>query len=344
MKERDSNLELLRIISMCGIIVMHYFNKDLGGVIQNCVFPNFSWIFSHILNSVCIPLVNCFVLITGYFLVEKTIFSFRKPLYLLLITVFYGVIAYAIAITAGGEISLDGIVMAICPYFYGKRWFVETYIILILLAPFLSKLLKTLSKQQFELLLTIQIVIFSIWYSLGLSAPILDDGYGIINFISLYMIGGYIRLYDNKSEYLLWKKTRYVSIFITCALLTFGLSYFINSYGYAFITNIIGSTAIFIFFLKLDFGKNKFINRISETAFDAYFIHSDTNTSNLLINEVLKGKCFVDSPWMILHLLLVIPIIWLIGIFVNMFRKYIFHASVDRWLNRCTHVNRQIQI
>ena len=65
MRQRSSNLELLRIVSMCGIVDMHYFG--MGGAVQNSTFPAFSWFVTHFLNSFCIPLVNCFVLITGYF-------------------------------------------------------------------------------------------------------------------------------------------------------------------------------------------------------------------------------------------------------------------------------------
>ena len=64
-KSRTSNFEVLRIVSMCGIIAVHYMNSEIGGAIQNAVFPNFSWIFMHFLSSFCVPLVNCFVLISG---------------------------------------------------------------------------------------------------------------------------------------------------------------------------------------------------------------------------------------------------------------------------------------
>ena len=74
-KERHSNFEVLRIISMCGIIVLHYFNSSYGGMIQNAQFPGFPWIFSNFIDGFCIPLVNCFVIISGFFLVNNYIFS-----------------------------------------------------------------------------------------------------------------------------------------------------------------------------------------------------------------------------------------------------------------------------
>lgn len=117
MKARNSNLELLRIISMCGIIIIHYSGSELGGAVQNALFPNFSWMFTHFLNAFCVPLVNCFVLITGYFLIDKMTFSLKKPVSLLFITAFYGLLSYIVAAFAGIEPYQGGVLYALFPYF-----------------------------------------------------------------------------------------------------------------------------------------------------------------------------------------------------------------------------------
>ena len=67
--QRTSNFELLRIISMCGIIAIHYANSEIGGAAQNVVFPNFSWMYVHFVGAFCTPLVKCFVLMSGYLLI-----------------------------------------------------------------------------------------------------------------------------------------------------------------------------------------------------------------------------------------------------------------------------------
>ena len=343
MTERKSNLELLRIISMCGIIVMHYFG--MGGAVQNNAFPSFSWFAVHFLNSFCVPLVNCFVLISGYFLIGRTSFSLKKPVELLFITAFYGFLSYMIFVCAdSASFSLAGALQAVFPFVIGKRWFVETYIILLLLAPFLNKLLTSLSKEAFRLLLFIQLAVFCLWYSLGLSAPLLDDGYGIINFLTLYMLGGYVRLYGQESKWLNLRKRVCGLIFAACALLTFVLSYFINPYGYAFATNIIGALAAFLFFLKWDLGIRRSINRISAAAFDVYFVHSDMSTSRLLFYYLLGAKFVTDTPWMVPHILAVIPAVWLLGFLTYSLRKRLFAVTVDRWLDRIAWVVQSREI
>lgn len=344
MTERKSNLELLRILAMCGIIFIHYTGAELGGAVINGAFPNFSWFFVHFFNSFFVPLVNCFVLISGYFMISSRSFSLKKPLNILMICVFYGVISYIIALLAGVQPHAGGILYALFPYFWGNRWFVETYVMLLLLAPFLNKLLNSLTRDQYRLLLIVQLALFCVWYSLGLSAPILDDGYGIINFLTLYMLGGYIRLYEAESKWLNRRKRCYGLVFISCSLLTFVLSYFINPYGYAFITNIIGALAAFLFFLKWDLGNNRVINQISVASFDVYFVHSDFNTSRLLIYHLLGAKFVADTPWMLPHVLLVISIMWLLGFATYRLRKRLFAATIDRWFSRISWIARSHEI
>lgn len=342
MCKRKSNLELLRIISMCGIIVMHY--CGMGGAIHHNLFPSFSWLFTHVVNSLAIPCVNCFVLITGYFMIDKSSFSLRKIIELLIITVLYGGISYLIILYVGGNsITIKGVFESIFPFIIGKRWFVESYIILLLLIPFINKTLRDLERFQYRILLIIQLSIFSVWYSIGLSAPLLDDGYGVINFITLYMIGGYIN-HNKEDKFLNWKKEQYLGIYIISAVITFVFSYFINPYGYAFFTNIIGASALFIAFLKWNIGTKAIINKISASVFDVYFVHSDFNTSYLLFYEWLGAKYVVDSPKIMLHIIFVVMVVWIIGIISFIIRKFVFSISISRWLDNVVWINREIEI
>lgn len=345
-KERYSNFELLRIISMCGIIMLHYFNSSYGGMIQNAQFPDFSWIFSNFIDSFCIPLVNCFVIISGFFLVSKDEFGLRKPVNLLFVTAFYGIIAFFIGVVFGNtKFTLYNLLVSIFPFFAGYRWFVETYLILILFSPFINIILNSLNKRNFRILLAIQIFIFSVWYSIGLSAPLLDNGYGIINFITLYLIGAYLRLFVfERIKEQKQNKWGYLYIYIFVSILTFILSYFMNPFGYAFITNIVAAVAIFSFFCCVDMGSRSIINKISNCAFDVYFIHSDINTSNLLIGRLLHGHLFINSPLMIFHMIFTVIIVWVIGYIACTLRTKLFKVSLEPILDRVLILNRVIDL
>ena len=344
MKQRNSNLELLRIIAMCGIVALHYTGEDLGGAVSNYVFPQFSWFFVQGLNSVFAPLVNCFILITGYFLIRKTVFSLKKAAELLAITLFYGAVSFGIAWAVTGGKTTVGLFGSLFPFVRGSRWFVETYIILILIAPFLSMMLCRLSKRSYQILLAVQLTFFSLWYSVGLSAPLLDNGYGIINFVTLYMVGGYIRLFGDQVSWLCWKRWKYGLVFAGCTALTFCLSYFIYPFGYAFVTNIVASVAAFLFFLKWNLGTNKVVNFLAGAAFDVYFVHGDANTARLLIFELLGAKFVQDTPWMLLHLPAVILAVYVLGIAAYIVRSWLFRYTVDKWIGKVPFLCRQTDI
>lgn len=339
-RERMSNFELLRIVSMLGIVAIHYMAKDFGGMSGQSSFPEFSWYFSQLIYSFAYPLVNCFVLISGYFLINKKNFGIRKVIDLIIITAFYGIIGYIIGVYCGvTTLSLTGVFYSVFPFFASRRWFVETYIILVLLAPFINKAVRKIDQRSFQILLVIQVAIFSLWYSIGLSSPVLDDGYGIINFITLYLLGAYYRLFGEKTFLLKLGKYKLGIAYILCSLLTFGLSYFIYPFGYAFITNIIGSVLAFGFFIKIGMGYRKRINMLSAAAFDVYFVHSDIYTSRLLIYELLQGKLFVGSIWMIPHLIFVSAIVYLFGFFMYKLRRLLFSITIDKALNHSKLVN-----
>lgn len=332
---RKSNIELLRIVSMLGIIAIHYFNSDMGSVATNASFPNMLWIFRQMLLSLTIPLVNCFILISGYFMIfKKNDNENKKICKLIFITAFYGFFSYFIYLIVCNEsFSISKLFFSLIPFFSGKRWFVETYIILLLLIPYLNIMLKQISREKYFRLIVIQILLFSLWYSIGLSAPLLDDGYGIINFITLYLIGGYIRLYENDIQFLNKNKYFYLFGFLLVSLITFILSYFINPFGYAFITNIMGSVSIFIFFNKINIKENAFINKIASFSFDVYFIHSDPLTSSLLFQNILNTTMVTNVLILIPHMIFTLIFIYIIGIVFGFIRIHIFN-----FLNEIIHI------
>ena len=336
LNNRNSNIEFLRIISMCGIISLHYFNPSLGGITQNVVFPSFSWLFSFFCNSFTVPMVNCFVLITGYFMVSKTESKHSRILEIIEMTTLYGVSSYLIAVIAGhANLSWQECIYSIMPFLAGRRWFVQTYVILLLIAPFLSKVLLQLKENEYKYLVCVLVSVFSLWYSIGkntsifrlpISSPVSDNGYGIQNFVLLFILGGWINRFRQLSFFKL-SNISYLVIYLVSSIVTFINSYFSDPFGYAYITNIVGACALFLFFVNLPVRHNEIINRISKATLDAYFVHSEKWTSGLLISHLLFGEAVVDKPIMIPHMIITIIVIWMIGYLMYCIRKWLFRTT-----------------
>ena len=68
--KRQANFELLRIVAMLMIIVLHYLNKSnlLLLFTQEQTAVNY---VMHLIVAFCIVAVNCYVLLSGYFMVES---------------------------------------------------------------------------------------------------------------------------------------------------------------------------------------------------------------------------------------------------------------------------------
>ena len=86
-KQRNSTLELLRVLSMIGVLGLHYMNKSIGGGL-NATLP-YNVVLTHFLESICITSVNVFILISGYFMIYQKTTGLRKAIDLYLVLLCY---------------------------------------------------------------------------------------------------------------------------------------------------------------------------------------------------------------------------------------------------------------
>ena len=77
--QRESGIELLRIIAACSVIWLHT-NLPWGIPLADGA----NNVLLHIFEGVAIPAVDIFILITGYFMVNRKSVSIGKPVSLLL--------------------------------------------------------------------------------------------------------------------------------------------------------------------------------------------------------------------------------------------------------------------
>lgn len=339
-KTRQSNFELLRIIAMMMIIGLHYFNGTMGGALNHSI--GYNYYLTHLFESLFIVGVNCFVLITGYFMIGKSEININKIIKLMISLIFYSLIFYGISIVIGqNHFSFKEIVFAIIPFVAGRRWFVEAYIILFLLIPFLNVALTSISIKKYRILLAIMLVFFSLWCSFLPYPPETDNGYGIINFVFLYCIGGYIKLY--------WKNIKAAKIYafgyMLCALFTFISSLIPHlqnrAWGYSYIFNIIGAVFLFLAFSKLKI-KSKVINLISPYMFGVFIIHSDSSLTNFIYQDL--GRCFEfwNSPYLIIHIFIFISITLIVCVAIDMIKEKVFKNTLFRFIDKFKIFNLKI--
>lgn len=90
-KDRNSAVELLRLLSICGIICMHIYGHVTEGVVDLAYYV--------FINTLCNCGVSLFVLISGFYTIKPTISGGIK---IILITIFYSVLSYMLKTPRGG--------------------------------------------------------------------------------------------------------------------------------------------------------------------------------------------------------------------------------------------------
>lgn len=321
------------------IIILHYFNSQMGGLFENVKKFSMNYWISHFIESACIIAVNIFIIITGYFSYKKEEVRISKVIKLLFLMFFYGIIISSAIISTGlVKFNIKDFVMSVT-----SRWFVIIYIILYLMIPYINKIINSLSQKEFRTLMLINIFFFYLWPTIFTGTTLKDGGYGIINFINLYMIGCYIRLFkdDNKiSKFLL------LLIYILCTCLTCAFSVFSSrAWEYSSIMNLANSIVLFLFFKELNIKGNKIINQLSTYTFAIYLIHENSFISTILYRKLFHSDKYWNNNLMIVNLIISVIGIYSICIAIEFLRRVLFRKIFDdnidkiQWTISCKREN-----
>lgn len=180
--QRQLNLEILRILCMLFIVVGH-----IGGRSGIESFSSFAIIAPHA--------VNCFVLISGYFLITSK-FKIERVLRVILETIFY-TFAITLILYMLGKASTQDIAKSIMPFAPTKftYWFVNKYLAVILLSPFICKVCATISKRQYQILLVTLLLIGSSFLTVFPFGELFGNSFSLLWMIIVFITGGYLRLY-----------------------------------------------------------------------------------------------------------------------------------------------------
>lgn len=301
---RNSNHELMRILSMFFIVLWHVI---IAGNLTNCSNPSVRMIYT-LLQFTIIVHVNSYVLLTGYYQ-SKSTFKQSKLWKIINSAWFYRVVIMVL-FSILGFISIDKvqIIKDILPVGLDNYWFIKAYILLYCITPFLNKFIKALDKKTYQKMLMVCFIIVCIIPNITGGEFFASTGYTLYNFIFLYFLGAYLRDYPLDENYFfkIFSKKLFkiimIAIFFGCVLLNNVLFYFqeqlsgvnglfdlIASYintaslEYSNPIVIVQTVAYFSFFTTLKI-KSKAINYLSGLMLGIYFIHEN----NYMIANLYK--------------------------------------------------------
>ena len=160
-RSRRVEFELLRILAMAGVVMNHVFNYGLdiyGDFRVDASSPvgALVWSVLEILKLMALPSVNCYILITGYFMIDRTELRLKGIWKVWSTTWFYAVGIYLLCVLLS-IVPFEGkeLLRHATPLLSNDYWFVTSYLILSLLAPFIAWALQRASKRQYQVALVI---------------------------------------------------------------------------------------------------------------------------------------------------------------------------------------------
>lgn len=283
---RNSNLELYRVIVMFLIVAHHYVCHGVSPEIKQTAPIGLSTMML-IFGGWGKVGINCFVLITGYFMC-KSRFSAQKLLKLYLQITFYAVLIYGIFCLTGHEhFSPLKLLLNFWPIKKIGTNFIDCFLIFYLFIPVLNNVVSNLSKELHKYMIFLSLFVYSILPLI----PTIGVSYNfVIWFMVLYVIASYIRFYGifPKITHKQWGLMAILLIFIGSASII-GMEFFyrlgyINKFQpYRFVSdsNQILALAIaissFMFFKDLRIPQSRLINTIGAATFGVLLIHDNSS-------------------------------------------------------------------
>lgn len=291
--KRQANFELMRMAAMLMIISLHYLVK--GGAAVSFPFSakeNPVGVLAWLIEAFCIVAVNCYVLLSGYFLKEAgwkpgRVWSLlcQVLFYSLLIPVF---LLMTGVVPAGALGVYDWLGFAF-PFGTEHYWFATAYLVMYLFAPFLTAGLDKMKKKDLQILLAVLLAFFSLEKTI-LPLRLATDRYGYDFgwFLCLLVLAGYIRIYG-----ISWleKQSHAVGAYALSCLLIWLLALCSNTMGanmeafvyyadmpytYNHLLCLAGAVSLFYVFKNLRVKEGWFaqaVRRFAPYTFGVYLLH-----------------------------------------------------------------------
>lgn len=188
--QRNSAIELLRILSMAMIVLSHICCHSGFDIVYSTLTVNRLFVQFGYLGNLGVAL---FLLISGYF---RSSFRVRALSRMLGQVWFYSITLFLLCRFVFGYdlYNADMLWQVFLPTIFDEYWFFTAYISLFLLSPFINTLLDHLTRQQLR---TMLILMTLLWVVL----PTLTEKYlyaaELPQFLLYYCLGAYLRLYPD---------------------------------------------------------------------------------------------------------------------------------------------------
>lgn len=351
MKQRESNMELLRIISILMIIIFHCafksgFSFAPGFSVNKLVVKTF-WMLGELG-------VNLFMLISGYFMVNGR-FKWRKLVRLLAEVQFY---TWG-AVWLGGRLgvyALSGwkqVLFTFFPVTTNFYWFITAYILVYIMSPYLNLLIRAMDEKTHRNLLITALALYCLIPTVF--GFFYNNTEGMLYYnrfiwlIIMYFLGAYISRKNCSREIpeeQQRKRSARISV-ISAAVLVLSILVIDHFHGFfewlgttepAYfwppntIPMVFLSVGLFTLFLHIKIPYNPAINAAASTTLGIYLLHDGILVS-WLWRTVFQCAAYQDSPLLPVRILTAAGVIFTVGAAIDLLRQKLEKHTLDRLLD-----------
>lgn len=325
---RNCNVDILRILSATGVIILHLNSFSKGGILESAEFSSLNSILAYFGEAVFAASVNIFLLISGYFSVECCHIRLSKVIKLLLEVSILSTVAYvAECVLKRNIFSVTDLFVHMLPINY----YIILYVVLYIFSPFVNRFINEVwDLKKHTLVLNMYIIILMLYpfgvtlfesyldvqlmglSSIGISGD--QGGYTIVNFLGMYLIGAIIK----KSGFKIKKRFIIFPLFFLWCMIAiwkrcedfYGLQSVALNYNNPLI--VITATLSFILFLQMNFKANRIVENIAKAGIMVYLLQG-------YCIHFINANTYANSKVTVLlmRVIFIVFIIWILSIALN---------------------------
>lgn len=162
-RKRQAGIELLRMVAMMMIVTMHFLANS-GNLLEPGKATELPAVLGTILENFCLAAVNAYVFISGYFGYRGSL-QVRRVLRFLCQIWFYSLLIPLVLMCFGIGTGFQNGIYGILPYLFPIEtehyWFATSFLLLMLMMPFLNRAAQYLPKKTYQTALVVLFVFLS---------------------------------------------------------------------------------------------------------------------------------------------------------------------------------------
>lgn len=332
MKERNSNIELLRIVATLFIIILHcngWFLREWGGITGWNTGSNVVAISRIIIQNITVLGVPTFILISGFYGIRPKLKSIVNLFTCLL---FFYVGCYLWNCCIGHEsFSISGLQWKVLA-FSSTNWFINSYLFLMLLSPLINAFADVVSTRKlciYTLIYSVATLYFGFffaneyWYY--------NQAYSVTMMVSVYLVGRCLnRIIDRVERIKYWHLVYLFIGFIGLMSIFRVMSSNEETWlHYGSPITIATASILFMLFYRLPKFHNKWINWIGASCLAAFVFHTCDPVTTWLAETDVRSFTTDIFPLYCIKIGIIILGIFVSAILLDKIRLLIFNPLIN---------------